>query len=147
MKTLKNKNINITEFSDFYENITLFNTNHTPRNLTGYIVIGQMKREYDSTFGIQLNCTITNAALGKIQISLSSNVTSNFESNSSNNNNAYVYDIVLKETSTNRVEKIQQGIAYIIPGVTNLLNPTTEITVDPTPDLYPLTDFIDGGAF
>lgn len=143
----KPKNINIIEFSDYSENIKLENNNHTPRNLTNYIAIGQLKRYYDSRFGIQLNCNIIDPLNGLINISLSNVVTSNFESNSSNNNNTYVYDIVIKHILTNNIERIQYGIAYIIPGVTNVLDATTGITVDPTPDAGELIDFIDGGTF
>ena len=143
----KTRNLKLYKNSEFASTIILENPNHTPKNLTGYVAIGQMKREYDSTFGIQIQCIIQNPLSGVIQLYLPSTVTAQFENECSNNNNLYVYDVVIKNISNNMIEQVQNGSIYITPGVLDLYDPYTEINIDPTPDVTPISDFIDGGNF
>jgi len=132
MRYPKTKNINIVKYSDYNEFISLFNDNHLPRNLTGYIAVGQLKRFYSSTTAIKIFCNIDIPSAGLINISLPASVTSTLES-SGNVQNTYVYDIVIRNTTTGVVERVREGLAYISEGVTNLLDSNTIIVVDPVP--------------
>lgn len=147
MQYPKTKNLKIYKNAEFKDSITLVNTNYTPKNLTGYVAIGQMKRFYDSTFGIQIQCSIPNPLNGQIKLFLPSTITQQFEAEYSNNNNTYNYDVVLQNIDTNQIERVQDGLIYIIAGITNLYDPNIEINVDPTPDVSPTNDFLDGGIF
>jgi hypothetical protein len=147
MKYPKTRNLKLYKNSEFTSTISLENPNHTPKNLTGYIAISQMKREYDSTFGIQIQCIIQNPLSGVIKLYLPSAITAQFENEYSNNNNLYVYDVVIKNISNNMIEQVQNGSIYITPGVLDLYDPNTAITVDPTPENTFINDFLDGGFF
>jgi len=81
-------------------------------NISGYIVLSQMRRSYYSAnASANLTCQITNASTGEITISLESNETANIKSG------RYLFDIQVT-TPSNTTVRLLEGIVTVTPRVT-----------------------------
>jgi hypothetical protein len=81
-------------------------------NISGYIVLSQMRRSYYSAnASANLTCQITNASTGEITISLESNETANIKSG------RYLFDIQVT-TPANTTVRLLEGIVTVTPRVT-----------------------------
>lgn len=81
-------------------------------NVAGYSVSGQLRRSYYSqNASANLVCTIADGTNGRIQISLTSNVSSNLREGK------YVYDVEAITTG-NLTMRVQEGIIIVTPQVT-----------------------------
>ena len=104
-------NIFIDQGSDFINELEVADSEGTAVNLTGYVVISQLRKTYGSntftSFTTEINSDQTT---GKITISLSAAQTASLEQG------RYVYDVLV--TSTGGLStRVVEGIATVTPGV------------------------------
>lgn len=90
-----------------------------PRNLTGYIVRGQIRKTYSSPDKINFQCSISNPTGGEITFGLPASVTATIPCGESVTSSAskYVFDLEL-ESPDGVVERILEGKLYVSPEVT-----------------------------
>ena len=95
----------VVNLSDEISNITV--------NAFGFIVTSQMRRSYYSAnASANITCQVTNGGLGEITMSLSANQTSALKSG------RYLFDMQIKDPSTNNIIRILEGIVTVNPRVT-----------------------------
>lgn len=104
-------NLAIDQGSDFTTTIQVNDDSGADRDLSGYLVRGQLRRSYGSTSNVQFSSNISGIDSGEITIALSSATTANLKYG------RYVYDIELY-TGTGNVERILEGIVTVYPEVT-----------------------------
>lgn len=84
---------------------------NAPINLSGFIVRSQMRRSYYSTNATaNITCTISDAANGKILMSLTAANTANIKAG------RYVFDLET-ESAIGTVSRVLEGTITITPGV------------------------------
>ena len=104
-------NLAIDQGSDFTTTIQVSDDTGTERNLSGYLVRGQLRRSYGSASNVTFSSNISAISTGEITIALSSVTTANLKYG------RYVYDVELY-TNTGNVERILEGIVTVFPEVT-----------------------------
>ena len=104
-------NLAIDQGSDFTSTIQLNDDAGGDRDLSGYLVRGQLRRSYGSASNVQFASNISGISTGEITIALSSATTANLKYG------RYVYDVELY-TNTGNVERILEGIITVYPEVT-----------------------------
>lgn len=103
-------NFEIQQGSTFSRNMTIVDSDKLPLNLTSYTLTGQLRKNYNSVEFVAFTIIVTNAASGKITISLNSTITNNLLFPK------YVYDV---EVSGNgNVYRILEGVITISPNAT-----------------------------
>lgn len=106
------KNLYIDQGSDFSAQITIYDDNNSPWNLTGYTGAAKIRKSYYSTnyvnFTVSFNAVRTT---GIVILELSASQTSIMEQG------RYLYDVVLSDSSGKKTRVIE-GIVTINPGVT-----------------------------
>lgn len=106
------KNLSVDQGTDFNAQLTVYDDNNAPWNLTGYTASAKIKKSYYSSTSVTFNVTFnSNRSTGIIIIALSSAQTSSMEQG------RYLYDIVIEDSSGKKVRVIE-GIITINPGVT-----------------------------
>lgn len=133
MKTII-KNYEIQQYSTFSEVIKVINTNHSPTNISSWTLYGKIRKYYESTSIVYLNCTITGGIGGLINIGIDSTTTGTLLLGN------YVYDIVAK-LPNNQINRIQSGVMVVTHGVVN----TTDINLPPVITTGDPDQIIDGG--
>ena len=99
--------------ADFVTSITLDDVNGDPYDLTGVIAKSQIKKSYYSTNeASHFTITINEPTLGIINMTIPSANTANIAAG------RYVYDVVIKNNSSNTVTRVLEGIVNVIPQVT-----------------------------
>jgi len=104
-------NLVIDQGADFSVEIQYKNDDGTVKDITGYTARSQMRRSYYSTSNTAFTAAITNASIGQLELSLTSNQTNSLKSG------RYVYDVEVVDTSS-KVTRILEGIVTVMPGVT-----------------------------
>lgn len=85
----------------------------TPQNLSTHSARAQLRpTPTSSTLSATFTCTITNAAQGRIKMSLGNTTTAGITSGK------YYYDLELVNTNNNTVTRLLQGVARVTPEVT-----------------------------
>lgn len=98
---------------DFSVNITLDALNGEPYNLANSNVKSEIRKSYwSANTTATFNSQIYNAIEGVVNLSLSSNVTSNISSGK------YVYDLFLTNTTDNARSKVLEGVLFVEPSAT-----------------------------
>ena len=100
-------NITIDQGSSFNTSINLTDDAGNALDLDGYTAESQIRRWYTSNSAIDFDVALAN---GVIQLSLSSNTTTNLVYN------RYVYDVKVIDPA-NTVTRIVEGIVTVTPGV------------------------------
>lgn len=106
------KNLYIDQGADFNAQITIYDDNNQPWNLTGYTGAAKIRKSYYSSTSV--NFTVSFAAArntGIIILELPSSQTSALEQG------RYLYDVVITNISGKKTRVIE-GIVTINPGVT-----------------------------
>lgn len=106
------KNLYVDQGTDFNAQITIYDDNNAPWNLTGYTGSAKIRKSYYSTNSV--NFTVSFLAIrttGTVILELSSTQTSAMEQG------RYLYDVVLTDSSGKKTRVIE-GIVTINPGVT-----------------------------
>jgi hypothetical protein len=103
-------NLVIDQGSTFSVDLNLTDENGDYFSLSGYTITSQMRKWYTSTNAAATFTTSANSDIGVINLSLSSNQTSNLEAG------RYVYDVELIDNS--QTFRILEGIVTVTPQVT-----------------------------
>ena len=106
------KNLYIDQGTDFNAQITIYDDNNAPWNLTGYTGAAKIRKSYYSSTSV--NFTVSFPVIrttGIIILDLTSTQTSSLEQG------RYLYDVVITNSSGKKTRVIE-GIVTINPGVT-----------------------------
>ena len=103
--------IQIESGATFFTEVTVNDANGSPKDLTNYTVRSQLRKSYYSTTAIDFQINVSDPMNGIIEMSLSSQVTSNIRAG------RYVYDVEI-EDDENTVTRIFEGIVTVLPNVT-----------------------------
>lgn len=104
------KNLEIDQGSSFATYYQYIDNNKAPISLSGFTVIGQMRRSFFSANATVINASIIDQANGNILLSVNSANTSNLIAG------RYVYDVVI--TSNVTTTRILEGLITVNPRVT-----------------------------
>ncbi len=106
------KNLYVDQGSDFNAQITIYDDNNAPWDLTGYTGQAKIRKSYYSTTSVNFTVSFPVArTTGTVILELSSSQTSLLEQG------RYLYDVVLTNSSGKKTRVIE-GIVTINPGVT-----------------------------
>lgn len=106
------KNLYVDQGSDFNAQITIYDDNNAPWNLTGYTGAAKIRKSYYSSTSVNFTVTFTAVrTTGTVILDLTSAQTSSMEQG------RYLYDVVLIDASGKKTRVIE-GIVTINPGVT-----------------------------
>lgn len=106
------KNLYIDQGSDFNAQITVYDDNNQPWNLTNYTGAAKIRKSYYSTSFVSFSVSFSaNRATGNVILDLTSAQTSLMEQG------RYIYDVVLTD-SLGKKTRVIEGIVTINPGVT-----------------------------
>lgn len=106
------KNLYIDQGADFNAQITIYDDNNQPWNLTGYTGAAKIRKSYYSSTSVNFTVSFAAArATGTIILELPSSQTSTLEQG------RYLYDVVITNLSGKKTRVIE-GIVTINPGVT-----------------------------
>jgi hypothetical protein len=112
-------NITIQQNASWELNVTVNDSAGTPVNLTGWTGQSQIKSSYgSSTVLASPTITITNAATGKLKISLTEAQTETLTATTSRTINLPVWDALIANSGETVVLRILEGTATVTPGVT-----------------------------
>ena len=104
--------IDIDQGTDFSLPLTLKNEDGSPKNVNGYTFKSHIKKSfYSEVTTAEFSVDSTDASIGSIILTLSSNDTTDITPG------RYVFDVKQIDTS-NKVERLMEGIATINPQVT-----------------------------
>ncbi len=106
------KNLYVDQGSDFNAQITIYDDNNAPWDLTGYTGQAKIRKSYYSTNYVSF--AVSFAAVrntGTVILELTSSQTSSLEQG------RYLYDVVLVN-ATGKKTRVIEGIVTINPGVT-----------------------------
>ena len=107
-------NLKVDQGADFATTINLNNLDGTDFNLTGYTVASQMAKSYASTTKTTITASITDAATGAIQLSLTHAQTGALTQG------RYVYDVEVTQTSGNIKTRVIEGQITVFPQATSI---------------------------
>jgi hypothetical protein len=106
------KNLYIDQGSDFNAQITIYDNNNAPWDLTGYTGNAKIRKSYYSTNSVNFAVSFpVIRTTGTVILDLTSVQTSSLEQG------RYLYDVVLTNSSGKKTRVIE-GIVTINPGVT-----------------------------
>ena len=105
-------NLTIEQGSDFAIQLTL-SEDGSSKDLTGYSARAQMRqKKTDASPAATFNCTVTDAATGKVKMALSNSVTELLTAG------IYFYDLELFTTGDSNVTRLLEGQATVVAEVT-----------------------------
>jgi len=97
----------------FTTTLTLDDDTNSPMDLTGFSARSMARRSYSSANAtIVFDTTIIDASNGVIQLAVDSATSANVPAG------RLVYDVVIKELSSNVVTRVVEGIVYVSPAAT-----------------------------
>lgn len=104
----------IDQGTDFSTYITLNDDDtNLAQNVGSYIVSGQLRRSLVSANATEsLLCQISDAANGEISVSLAASNTANLKPGN------YFYDIRVRDSNSNAVSRLIEGIMIVTPAIT-----------------------------
>lgn len=106
------KNLYVDQGSDFNAQITIYDDNNQPWDLTGYTGLAKIRKSYYSSTSVNFTVTFSpNRATGIVILDLAFSQTSSLEQG------RYLYDVVLTD-SFGKKTRVIEGIVTINPGVT-----------------------------
>lgn len=109
------QNLFLNQGETFTTQLTLDDGNGLPYNLTGFSIASQAKKSYYSAnASIVFNTSIFDANNGVIQLSANAATTANLPIPP----NQLVYDVYIRDNSSNNVTRVLEGIIYISPAST-----------------------------
>jgi len=110
--TAANYNLTIDQGSDFAIQLTLSEDN-SAKNLTGYAARAQMRsKKSDASSAADFTCTVVDAVLGKIKVSMANGTTSQLSPG------IYYYDLELFTNEDGNVTRLIEGQVTVTQEVT-----------------------------
>lgn len=107
------RNISIDQGATYKATLTVYDDNDLILDLTNYTTYAQIRKTYSSTTFVNMNPTITDAALGAITMEITDETTATMKAG------RYVYDLIIEDIDGKRTRVIE-GIATVSPGVTSV---------------------------
>lgn len=106
-------NITADQGADLQIPVTIEDANGDPLDLSNYDLYGQVRRTYKSDNAVDFTVNkAADATTGEISVQLSAAQTGAMKSG------RYVYDVYAKNTGTNQVIKVIEGMLELVPAVT-----------------------------
>lgn len=106
------KNLYVDQGTDFSVQLTIYDDNNSPWNLTGYTGQAKIRKSYYSSTSVNFDLSFPAVrTTGIITLELTSSQTSGMEQG------RYLYDVVIINPSNKKIRVIE-GIVTINPGVT-----------------------------
>jgi hypothetical protein len=108
----------LTVFQGTDANFKLFikeSDGETSRDLTDKLFDASLKKSYTATESVDFAVSVTDAANGIVEMSLTNTQTTALEANS-----RYVYDVIMYESGNTSIEKILEGKVFVKPTVTRV---------------------------
>ena len=106
-------NISADQGADLQIPVTIEDVNGDPLDLSNYNLYGQVRRTYKSENAVDFTVNkAADATTGEITVLLTATQTEAMKSG------RYVYDVYAKNTGTNQVIKVIEGMLELVPAVT-----------------------------
>jgi len=102
--------LTLEQGASFSANVTVIDNYNQYMNLTNYTANSQMRKSYLATTAYDFTISITDAANGKILLTMSSANTANIKAG------RYVYDLVIQDNTVKT--RVVEGIVTVLPSVT-----------------------------
>ena len=131
-------NINIDQGADFSASFKLDDAGTSaPINLTLFQAFGQLRKYPGAPFGVEFLVTIPKPKVGEIVIALTAEQTAILQEG------RYVYEVILRSKTDNKIYRVVEGMALVNPGVTDMqsgiIPPSyPPVAVGPTPPENPI---------
>lgn len=131
-------NINIDQGADFSASFKLDDAGTSaPINLTLFQAFGQLRKYPGAPFGVEFLVTIPKPKVGEIVIALTAEQTAILQEG------RYVYEVILRSKTDNKIYRVVEGMALVNPGVIDLnqgiFKPSTPpVAIGPTPPEDPI---------
>ncbi len=117
-------NLALTTDSDFSQIFTLENAEtNSPTNLSGFSVASSIRKHPAAKKGEGFDATITNAAAGKIRLSMPAIKSRKLVDSGFFRTGRYVYDVVIMDSAAERT-KVLEGTVLVNVGVTKIPDDT-----------------------
>ena len=111
------QNLFLNQGETFTTSLTLTDTNGYAYDLTNFSIASQAKTSYySSNTVIVFNSSVLDSLNGIIQISANAASTVNISSSQ------LVYDVYIRDNTSNTVSRVLEGIIYVSPAVTTSLS-------------------------
>jgi hypothetical protein len=102
--------LTLEQGASFSANVTVIDNYNQYMNLTNYTANSQMRKSYLATTAYDFTISITDAANGKILLTMASANTANIKAG------RYVYDLVIQDNTVKT--RVVEGIVTVLPSVT-----------------------------
>ena len=113
-------NLVLTSDSDFSQIFTLENAEtNSPTNLTGFTIASSIRKHPAAKKGEGFDATITNAAAGKIRLSMPAIKSRKLVDTGFFRTGRYVYDVVVTDAASERT-KVLEGTVLVNIGITKI---------------------------
>lgn len=117
-------NLVLSSDSDFSQIFTLENAEtNSPTNLSGFSVASSIRKHPAAKKGEGFDATITNAAAGKIRLSMPAIKSRKLVDSGFFRTGRYVYDVVIMDSAAERT-KVLEGTVLVNVGVTKIPDDT-----------------------
>ena len=117
-------NLILSSDSDFSQIFTLENAEtNSPTNLSGFSVASSIRKHPAAKKGEGFDATITNAAAGKIRLSMPAIKSRKLVDSGFFRTGRYVYDVVIMDSAAERT-KVLEGTVLVNVGVTKIPDDT-----------------------
>ena len=117
-------NLVLTSDTDFSQIFTLENAEtNSPTNLSGFSVASSIRKHPAAKKGEGFDATITNAAAGKIRLSMPAIKSRKLVDSGFFRTGRYVYDVVIMDSAAERT-KVLEGTVLVNVGVTKIPDDT-----------------------
>ena len=117
-------NLTLTSDTDFSQIFTLENAEtNSPTNLSGFTVASSIRKHPAAKKGEGFDATITNAAAGKIRLSMPAIKSRKLVDSGFFRTGRYVYDVVIMDSAAERT-KVLEGTVLVNVGVTKIPDDT-----------------------
>ena len=117
-------NLVLTSDSDFSQIFTLENAEtNSPTNLTGFTIASSIRKHPAAKKVEGFDATITNAAAGKIRLSMPAIKSRKLVDSGFFRTGRYVYDVVIMDSAAERT-KVLEGTVLVNVGVTKIPDDT-----------------------
>ena len=117
-------NLTLSSDSDFSQIFTLENAEtNSPTNLSGFTIASSIRKHPAAKKGEGFDATITNAAAGKIRLSMPAIKSRKLVDSGFFRTGRYVYDVVIMDSAAERT-KVLEGTVLVNVGVTKIPDDT-----------------------
>jgi|TARA_A200000159_G_C7186169_1_gene281747 hypothetical protein len=106
-------NLTVDQGSTFLAYVDITDSEGNPLDLTGYSVVGQIRKTYSSLTAVDFTASINSAVNGTISLGLTDTTTNGMKAG------RYVYDVEIS-TAAGSKTRVLEGQVEVTPGVTQV---------------------------